>query len=458
MKKVFFYITLFLILLCFFVIYNQTDNYYCKYILILYLLPVSLLSKRPNIIYYVTLCVAAIVTALFTFKFSHTSLDISMIFLLIIPILLLFSTKKIMQYPNLKKRNNELKFYKEELINEEKSLVERREFLEKKLERIIQFYTISKDLTKNMDVPEDVANALFNVLTTRPGIDYVVITTTNYNDDKYSSENRKELKILSRLSEEKKQIWDKMIKDNNEISLLNGPAIIKSLYYIENKPVVAWPIIIDNKINSCTFLVTEPSYAQTYIEEGEFFIPHLKLGTKRIILFSELKEKARIDGLTGLYLKRFFLGKLHAEIERAKRYNTNFYLMMLDIDHFKNVNDNYGHLVGDEVLKSAANVIKTSIRQGDIPGRYGGEEFIVILPTIDQRKTIEIADTIRKSVKDIVFKSNGKTFSVTISIGIAKYIKDIDIDNLIGNADTALYQAKKSGRDNIILFRDDNSY
>ena len=454
MKKVLFYLKLLIILICFFIAYNKVNAAYIKYLLILFLLPLSMLSVKINFTYYIAFCGTAIFTSFFTFGFSHETLIISLIFIPMLPILLLFSNRKVIQYPNLKRRNNELRFYKEELINEEKSLSDKRESLEKKLERITHFYIISKDLTKNMDVPEDLANGLLNILETRAGVCYVVITTKN--NSEVEKDGKKNLKILSRLNENKKEQWFSLINNNEEIRSIKGPAIIKSLFDIEKKPVIAWPMIIDNQLNSCTFLVVEPEYSQIYLEEGEFFIPHLKLGTKRIMLFSELKEKARIDGLTGLYLKRFFLGKLYSEIEIAKRYNTTFYLMMLDIDHFKNINDTYGHLVGDDVLKATATTISSSVRRGDIVGRYGGEEFIVMLPSVTQAKVVDIAEKIRKSIKNINFKDGKKTFSVTISIGISKYDKSNDIDTLIGNADKALYKAKNSGRDNIIVYNDND--
>lgn len=450
MKKFLFYLKLFSILICFFIVYNKLNSYYAKYILILFLLPISMFSKQISTIYHVSFCVVAIITSIFSFGFTYPSLIICLVFISIIPILLFFSTKKIIQYPNLKKRNNELTFYKEELINEEKSLTIKKEFLEKKLERITHFYIISKDLTKNIDEPEDIANALFNVLTTRSGICYVVVTTINHN----KTNDIQNLQIISRISEQKKELWSSLINNNNEIISLKTSSMVNSLFCIEKKPVIAWPMILDNKLNSCVFLVVEPEYTQTYIEEGDFFIPHLRLGTRRILLFSKLKEKARIDGLTGLFLKRYFLEKLYSEIERAKRYNTNFHIMMLDIDHFKQINDTYGHLIGDEVLKATAQTISSCVRHGDIIGRYGGEEFIVLLPIISTEDAIEIAEKIRKSIKNIIFNNKNKPFSITISIGISKYIKGTNIDTLIGNADNALYQAKNSGRDNIIVNQD----
>ena len=108
--------------------------------------------------------------------------------------------------------------------------------------------------------------------------------------------------------------------------------------------------------------------------------------------------------------------------------------------------------MGDEVLKVTANTISSSVRRGDIVGRYGGEEFIVMLPSITQAKVVDIAEKIRKNIKNINFKDGKKSFSVTISIGISKYDKSTDIDTLIGNADKALYKAKNSGRDNIIVY------
>lgn len=454
MKKFIFYLKLFAILLCFFVIYNNVYTYYSKYILILALLPVAILPKPINIPYSVAIFTTAILTSIFSFGFSYPSLIISIIFISTIPVLFIFSTSKIAQYPNLKKRNNELKFYKEELTNEDKSLIAKKEILEKKLERITQFYIISKDLLKNIDIPEDAANALFNVLTMRTGVCYAVLTTKNIENNK----NKSNLNVVSRLSEQKKEIWQSLINNNIEINSLKTPSIVNSLFDIEKKPVVAWPMIIDNQLNSCTFLVVEPEYLQTYLEEGEYFLPHLRLGTKKIMLFSELKQKARIDGLTGLFLKRYFIEKLYLEIERAKRYNTDFYLIMLDIDHFKKINDSYGHLIGDNILKITAQTILSCVRHGDIVARYGGEEFIILMPNISKDDVVKISENIRKSIKNTSFKSDKKSLNITVSIGISKYYKDKNIDSLIANTDNALYQAKNSGRDKIVLYEEDKKY
>jgi len=451
-KKILLILLLSFILICFFIIYNKLNTSYEKYTLVLLLIYASLLQKKINLKYSLTLVILSSIISIFAFGFTYQTLAIFSVTLSIIPILLIFSvTKDDAQYPKLKRRNDELIFYKEELLNEENYLIEEKESLERKLERITNFFIISKDLTKNIDIPEESANALLNILSTRVGINYVVISTKNHDDQN----NKNKLKILSRLDEHKKEIWDKLINNNKEIENIKSSTIIKSLFDIELKPVIAWPMIIDNDLNSCIFLVVDDNYSQKYIEEGELFIPHLKLGTKRLMLFTELKEKSRVDGLTGLYLKRYFLEKFYSEIEKAKRYKTNFYIMMLDIDFFKKVNDTYGHLIGDRVLKETANIISNSVRPGDIVGRYGGEEFIILFPIIEENDVIEIAQKIRNSIKEVKFKDGKKSFSVTISIGISKYIEDLSPENLIDNTDKALYEAKHSGRDRVNLFSKD---
>lgn len=450
-NKILSYLEIFLILLCFFILYNKINIDVGKYVLILMLLPVCLLFRRINLLFSIAFVSASVYVSFFTFGFNYKTLIISSVFLILLPVLFLFSTRSALKFTGLKKKNDELKFYKEELLNEEKSLIAKRQALEKKLERITHFFLISKDLTKNIDAQENTANALQNVLSSRQGICYCVITK----NIKYKQDSAR-LKILSVLDKYKKEKWDKLLKNNNELDSLNKPALVKSLFDIEKKPVVAWPIIIDGELDSCTFLVVEPEFSQTYLEEGELFIPHLKLGTKRINLFYELKEKSRIDGLTGLYLKRYFIEKMHSEIERVKRYKTDFYIMMSDIDFFKKINDTYGHLTGDKVLKETAKIILNSVRPGDIVGRYGGEEFIVLLPTISEQKVLDIAENIRETIKNTVFEEKNHKFNITISIGICKYVKDTKFNTLISNVDKALYDAKHSGRNKVIIYKEKN--
>lgn len=157
------------------------------------------------------------------------------------------------------------------------------------------------------------------------------------------------------------------------------------------------------------------------------------------------------DSLTDLYNRRYFMEASKKEIERANRYEEPLSLMMLDIDHFKDVNDTYGHVAGDNVLKRFAAIIKESVRDVDIVGRLGGEEFGIILPkaTLDNAK--QVAERVREDIEDSTFKFKELSISITVSIGIAKYNKyNPSMDNMLHKADDALYAAKNRGRNCVV--------
>lgn len=450
-KKAVLFSKLFFLLLCFIILYSKVNSDIGRYILILMVLPMSLLFEHVNLIFFITITFISIVLSIFTFGITaFETMIISAIFIVSIPMLSIFSTKKSKLKINdgLKRKNDELKFYKEELINERNSLITERENLEKKLERIIHFYIISKELNKNIYIPRSVANTVLNILSSRQGVEYCFITRRFKN-----KQGVDRIQMFSRLNEETKKKWYKLINGNKEIEEMQKPTLMSILFDVEHKPVVVWPVVAGLNWDFRIFLVVKPEYSQLYVEEGEIFTPHLKLSAKRISLVYELEEKSRIDGLTGLYLKRYFIEKLNSEFERVKRYNTSFYLMMLDIDYFKKVNDTYGHLTGDTVLKTITGIISASTRPGDIVGRYGGEEFIVLLPSIKKDAVLKIAENIRKTVEKTVFKENSIEFGTTISIGICEYIPNTKPTKLIDNVDKALYESKKNGRNRITFFK-----
>jgi two-component system cell cycle response regulator len=164
----------------------------------------------------------------------------------------------------------------------------------------------------------------------------------------------------------------------------------------------------------------------------------------------ELERIANYDSLTGLLNRRAILQEMDDQIKRVRRYRAPLSIVMLDIDHFKKVNDKYGHIVGDSVLEEMAKTIGLVVRGTDVVGRYGGEEFIIILPHAEQDAALSVAERVRNAVVAVEMKSsNGDTFSVTVSQGVASYMSNEDIYSLIQRADAALYQAKENGRDRI---------
>lgn len=166
---------------------------------------------------------------------------------------------------------------------------------------------------------------------------------------------------------------------------------------------------------------------------------------------AELLRLSITDNLTKLYNRVKLDKSLQEEMNRSLRYNTNFSIILLDIDYFKKVNDNFGHQVGDEVLIESAQILSKNIRNVDILGRWGGEEFLVICPETKIEDAIKVASHINEAIKLHKFSTYPNT--ITMSLGVASFNKDIkNIDDIILNADKALYQAKEQGRDRVIAF------
>jgi len=165
----------------------------------------------------------------------------------------------------------------------------------------------------------------------------------------------------------------------------------------------------------------------------------------------EIYRLTTIDGLTQVYNKRYFIETMEREIGRAQRYRRDLSLIMFDIDHFKQINDTYGHLAGDHVLKQLAAVIKSRIRREDILARYGGEEFAIILPEIDSYNAQQFAEKIRKLTEKAVFKFEDTEIPVTISIGVTSLNPDVnDPEEFVRQADQHLYEAKSQGRNRVV--------
>jgi len=176
------------------------------------------------------------------------------------------------------------------------------------------------------------------------------------------------------------------------------------------------------------------------------------LNLKRSI--NHAKEKlhslANRDRLTRLYNRRYFDEELQKEMERARRYGYMLSLFMIDIDHFKLVNDEHGHLAGDKALASVAAIIRKHTRVNDLVARYGGEEIVVVIPEMKSDTSIMIAEKIRLMVEAETPKTAG--MPLTVSIGIAFYIKDDKPEMLVGDADKALYEAKRRGRNRVLVY------
>lgn len=190
-------------------------------------------------------------------------------------------------------------------------------------------------------------------------------------------------------------------------------------------------------------------------QKDKFYIlsQQFMLGIKRALLYQKVQELAITDGLTGVFTRRHYMERCNEEIERSRKFHYSATFLMADIDHFKEINDHYGHLVGDAVLREVAKTIKENIRQVDAAGRYGGEEFIIILTETDKNGARFAAERIRQAIEDKHIKVYDEDLRTTISIGIATFPEDSqELSALIDKADNALYRAKQTGRNRVCLF------
>lgn len=177
------------------------------------------------------------------------------------------------------------------------------------------------------------------------------------------------------------------------------------------------------------------------------------LALRRLRLYKDIETLAITDGLTGVYTRRHFLERFHEEIRRAYLHQTKIAFLMIDADHFKMINDQYGHLTGDAALKDIACIIQQGVREIDIVGRFGGEEFCVMLPDTDSQGALVVAERIRKAAQDRVIKAYDNTLHITLSIGMAIFPADgKQAEELMDKADWALYRAKAQGRNGVVVF------
>jgi diguanylate cyclase len=170
-----------------------------------------------------------------------------------------------------------------------------------------------------------------------------------------------------------------------------------------------------------------------------------------------LEQIAITDSLTGIYNRRFFFELADKEVARAKRYGNPMSVVILDADHFKKMNDTYGHLIGDQILMNLAQLCQENIRSLDIIARYGGEEFVILMPEVDCTAAYNSAERLRMLVETTSMVTGGLDVMMTISLGIACWNgeNDLDFNALLARADRALYQSKESGRNRVSVWSED---
>jgi len=219
------------------------------------------------------------------------------------------------------------------------------------------------------------------------------------------------------------------------------------------REVIIEPILYKEVVLGLIILANATTFTQDALNRLELFRQGLALALHNALLFDRLERLAAVDPLTSTYNRRFGLTRLHEEFGRSLRNNSPLGVLMFDIDHFKIVNDTYGHLAGDRVLVRIANVSRNVLREGDILIRYGGEEFLALLPGTSRDDVGRIAERLRHRVSEASVIDGEETIKVTISVGGISFPQTevVNETEMVNQADKALYKAKEGGRNRVVL-------
>ncbi|HKA57116.1 MAG TPA: GGDEF domain-containing protein [Gemmatimonadales bacterium] len=195
------------------------------------------------------------------------------------------------------------------------------------------------------------------------------------------------------------------------------------------------------------YLITAIRATRNY---GQFWRRTFELSWELQQAHALAQKLARTDELTGINNRRAFTSLGHNALEQARRYDRPLSLVLFDIDHFKAINDTYGHAAGDKVLQAVARIMLRSVRTPDIPGRFGGEEFTVLLPETSAEEAVVFAERLRADLERLKVDFNGQTIRVSCSFGVASRGEAVSLDTLLMRADEALYRAKHEGRNRVV--------
>jgi diguanylate cyclase (GGDEF)-like protein len=194
------------------------------------------------------------------------------------------------------------------------------------------------------------------------------------------------------------------------------------------------------------------------LRSGDFFkigpeiLRYLDAGDIEATFLEEIHRLAITDGLTGIANRRAFEDAIGAEVRRARRHGRALSLLMFDLDHFKKVNDSYGHMAGDVVLTKVASIVRSRIRKDDVLARYGGEEFVLLLPETPRAVAAQLAEDIRAAIASSEIAFEGQVIPVTVSMGVAELQRTFGTpEELVKAADARLYEAKRDGRNRVAV-------
>jgi len=240
--------------------------------------------------------------------------------------------------------------------------------------------------------------------------------------------------------------------DGARIEVPAGVVLDRVLAQFPPREVLMQAVSHHGRAIGVVLLASDRSYREEEVRRLRLLSRPLALAFHNALAYEEMERVAALDGLTGCYNRRFGLNRLREEFARARRMDAPLAVILFDIDHFKSINDTWGHLAGDRVLASLARQIRLSVRQGDLLVRYGGEEFLAVLPFAGEEEAAKAAERIRETVGASAVPCGSVSLNVTLSAGVAAWPQqEVETEvELVDLADAALYHAKRSGRNCVI--------
>jgi diguanylate cyclase (GGDEF)-like protein len=237
------------------------------------------------------------------------------------------------------------------------------------------------------------------------------------------------------------------------VAIPGDVAIEGALVDFRPREVLIEPVFYKQVPLGAIVLASASGFSNEVKARLDLFRQGLSLALNNALVHDRLQRLAALDPLTGIYNRRFGMNRLHEEFGRAVRASAPLGVLMFDLDHFKRVNDTYGHLVGDRLLVQVVRVAKTVLRVGDVLVRYGGVEFLAILPAASGEDLRKVSERLRRMIEESTLSDGDQTIRTTVSIGGAAYPQlDVSGDqDLVKHADEALYSAKQSGRNRAII-------
>ncbi len=316
----------------------------------------------------------------------------------------------------------------------------------------IQNVILSDKMQKNIDFHDAMKN-IAKIIETQYETSYI-IPIIGEMIDKFVSDHLIYIFLKNKL------IWPKACNDDKIFELIKCLNDKSEYILTPDKKIGVFPLISEGRLLGCIVTKSmENILSAKEISYLEQLTNQTATTISRANVYAEILKHATLDALTGFNNRRQLEERIKQEVSSAKRQNRNLCAIMTDIDFFKSVNDTYGHACGDLVLKTVSRVIKLQLRDYDIAGRYGGEEFSIILPYTKLAEAKMVAERLRRAVENTkidVSKVNSdvseKNIGVTISLGIAEYTDGDDEKTILQKADKALYKAKESGRNKAEIY------